>query len=141
MIVRIAKPSMRYAVTSHFDAACAFSAGLPDLLARVAKGPMTWRLVATIARPGDPNRAAEVWPEDREKVDLGELVIDHVESEASGNCRDVNFDPLVLPAGMAASDDPIPYARSAVYAASFRRRTGEAKPPSAVANQKAEAPR
>jgi len=112
-----------------------------DLLARVAKGPMTWHLVATIARPGDPNRAAEVWPEDREKVDLGTLVIDHVESEASGNCQDVNFDPLILPAGMAASDDPIPFARSAVYAASFRRRTGEHKPPSAVANQQAEAPR
>jgi len=112
-----------------------------DLLARVAKGPMTWRLIATIARPGDPNRAAEVWPEDRQKVDLGTLVIDHVESEATGNCQDVNFDPLVLPAGMAASDDPIPFARSAVYAASFRRRTGEHKPPSAVANQQAEAPR
>ena len=66
---------------------------------------------------------------------MGRLTIDHVESEAKGNCRDINFDPLVLPSGIAASDDPIPYARSAVYATSFRRRAGEPKPPSAVAGQ------
>lgn len=103
-----------------------------DLIARVAKAPVKWRLVATIAEPGDPNKAAEIWPENRKKVDMGELVIDHVEPEATGNCQDVNFDPLVLPAGIEPSDDPIPYARSAVYAESFRRRAGERKPPSAV---------
>ncbi len=108
-----------------------------DLLAQARTGPMKWRLVATLAQAGDPNRAAEVWPESRPKVDLGELVIDHVESEATGNCRDINFDPLVLPAGILASDDPIPFARSAVYATSFRRRTREHTPPSAVANQSA----
>lgn len=108
-----------------------------DLLARVAHAPIKWRLVATLANPGDPNRAAEVWPADRRTVDLGELTIAHVESEATGNCRDVNFDPLVLPPGIAPSDDPIPFARSAVYATSFRRRAGETKPPSAVSNQSA----
>lgn len=108
-----------------------------DLLARIGRGAIKWHLVATLARPGDPNRASEVWPSDRPTVDVGELVIDHVESEATGNCQDVNFDPLILPSGIAPSDDPIPYARSAVYATSFRRRAGEHKPPSAVANQSA----
>lgn len=108
-----------------------------DLLARVARGPIRWHLIATLAQPGDPNRAAEPWPETRPKVDLGELVVDHIESETTGNCQDLNFDPLVLPAGIVPSDDPIPFARSAVYATSFRRRTGERKPPSAVANQSA----
>ncbi len=108
-----------------------------DLLARVAKGPVKWRMIATLAQPGDPNRAAEVWPADRPHVDMGELTIDHVESEATGNCQDVNFDPLTLPPGVAPSDDPIPFARSAVYSVSFRRRTGEAKAPSAVAGQSA----
>ena len=111
-----------------------------ELLARVAQGPMKWRFVATIAKPGDPNRAAEVWPEDREKVTLGELTITHAESETTGNCQDINFDPLVLPHGIEPSDDPIPFARSAVYSVSFRRRTGEIKPPSAVANQHAGTP-
>jgi catalase len=108
-----------------------------DVIARVRAQPLRWRLVATLAQPGDVNRAAVVWPAGRERVDLGELTIDRVYSEATGNCQDLNFDPLVLPAGIAPSDDPIPYARSAVYAASFRRRAGEAKPPSAVSNQSA----
>jgi catalase len=111
-----------------------------DLLARVRRGPVKWRLVATLANPGDPNRAAEVWPADRAHVVMGELTIDHVESEATGNCLDINFDPLVLPPGIAPSDDPIPFARSAVYSASFRRRTREHKPPSAVAHQTAGTP-
>jgi hypothetical protein len=42
-----------------------------------------------------------------------------------GPCRDINFDPLVLPAGMVASDDPLLAARSAVYPESFRRRVTE----------------
>jgi catalase len=112
-----------------------------DLLKRVAQGPITWRLIATIARPGDPNRAAELWPSDRQQVDMGRLTIDHVESEAAGNCRDVNFDPLILPSGIAPSDDPIPFARSAVYSESFRLRTGEHSPPPAVAGRSAGAAR
>jgi catalase len=108
-----------------------------ELLSRVAHGPVKWRLVATLAMPGDPNEAAQVWPDDRPHVTLGELTIDHVESEQTGNCQDLNFDPLTLPSGIVPSDDPIPFARSAIYSASFRRRTGEAKPPSAVANQSA----
>lgn len=108
-----------------------------DLLARVARGPVKWQLIAVLALPGDPNKATEVWPEDRQKVPLGELTITHVESETRGNCQDVNYDPLVLPPGIDPSDDPIPYARSAAYSTSFRRRAGETKPPSAVANQSA----
>ena len=108
-----------------------------DLLGRVARGPMKWRLVATIAVPGDPNKAAEVWPSERRHVEMGELTISHAESEATGNCRDLNFDPLVLPPGIEPSDDPIPFARSAVYSESFRRRSGEPKPPSAIANRSA----
>jgi catalase len=108
-----------------------------DLLARVREQPLRWRMVATLAQPGDVNRAAVVWPAGRETVDMGELTIDRVYSEATGNCQDLTFDPLVLPAGIAPSDDPLPYARSAVYGDSFRRRAGEAKPPSAVSNQSA----
>ena len=96
-----------------------------DLTARVARGPVQWRMVATLARPGDPNRAAELWPEDREKVVMGTLTINRVAREAAGNCRDVVYDPLILPPGMEPSDDPLPIARSAAYAASFQRRASE----------------
>ncbi|HXY63863.1 MAG TPA: catalase, partial [Mycobacterium sp.] len=60
------------------------------------------------------------------------LTLDSVATDASGNARDINFDPLVLPAGIEPSDDPLLSARSAVYAASYRRRTGETGSPPAV---------
>lgn len=105
-----------------------------DALAdQVGKGPLTWRLVVTVGRPGDPTAdATTAWPEDRQRVEVGTLTIDRVEAEAAGNCRDLNFDPLVLPSGIEASDDPLLSARSAAYAESFRRRAGEPKSPSAV---------
>jgi catalase len=104
-----------------------------DMIARVTRGPLQWHLVITIGQPGDSTNDSTIpWPSNRERVDVGTLTIDHVESEAPGNCRDINFDPLVLPFGIEPSDDPIPSARSATYSESFRRRAGERKTPSAV---------
>jgi catalase len=102
-------------------------------IADVAKQPLQWRLVATLAKPGDPtNDATQTWPTDREHVDLGTLTVDRAEGEDAGYCRDINYDPLVLPSGIEASDDPLLSARSAAYAQSFRRRAGEDKPASAI---------
>ena len=53
------------------------------------------------------------------------IVLEHEQPQDSGPCRDVNFDPTVLPAGIAISDDPLLAARSAVYADSHLRRTRE----------------
>jgi len=103
------------------------------LAARVGSAPVQWRLVLTVGRPGDPTNDATVpWPADREQVDAGTLTVMALQGEDAGACRDVNFDPLVLPSGIAASDDPLLSARSAAYSQSFTRREGEAKPPSAV---------
>jgi catalase len=104
-----------------------------DMLARLAQGPLQWRLIVTVAQPGDPtDDPTTPWPGDRERVDVGTLTINHAESEAPGNCRDINFDPLVLPWGIEPSNDPLLSARSAAYSESFRRRAGEKKTPSAV---------
>lgn len=103
------------------------------LIARIERAPAEWRLVLTLGQPGDPtNDATLPWPDGREQVDAGTLRVTRIESEAEGNCRDINFDPLVLPAGIAPSDDPLLSARSAAYSTSFTRREGEAKVPSAV---------
>ena len=104
----------------------------PDFLSkeiteRVARSPQKWTLVLTAAKPGDPTAdPTQAWPEDRQKVAAGALVVRQIEAEADGPCRDINFDPTVLPAGMRTSDDPFPAARSAAYAVSFDRRTAEA---------------
>ena len=103
------------------------------LIAAVEHAPLRWHLIVTIGQPGDPTDDATIpWPDSREKVDVGTLTIDTIETEADGNCRDINFDPLVLPAGIKGSDDPLLSARSSVYSRSFTRRSGEAKTPSAV---------
>jgi catalase len=87
----------------------------------------------TVGQPGDPTGDATIpWPDDREHIDVGTVTIDRVEAEAPGNCRDINYDPLVLPSGIEPSDDPLLSARSAAYSESFRLRAGEPKTPSAV---------
>jgi catalase len=95
--------------------------------------PLQWHLIVTLGQPGDPtNDATIAWPDNREHVDAGTLTIDHIESEETGSCRDINYDPLVLPSGIAPSDDPLLSARSAAYSQSFTRRAGEPREPSAV---------
>jgi catalase len=103
------------------------------LIAGILHQPLQWHLLITIGQANDPTDDATIpWPDAREQVDVGTLTLDHVESEDTARCRDINFDPLVLPEGMAPSDDPLLSARSAVYSQSFTRRAGEKKLPSAV---------
>jgi catalase len=97
------------------------------LIRQLRAGPLRWRLVLTVGTREDPTHDATLpWPADRRTVDTGLLTLNSVEADANGNARDINFDPLVLPPGIEPSDDPLLSARSAVYAASYRRRTGEA---------------
>jgi catalase len=103
------------------------------LAAQLQQRPLQWHLMVSIARPGDPtNDATQPWPVDREQVDVGTLTVEHAQGEDGGACRDINFDPLVLPSGIEPSDDPLLSARSAAYSRSFTLRAGETKPPSAV---------
>ena len=103
------------------------------LIASILQHPLQWHLIVTIGQPGDTtNDATMAWPDGREQVDVGTLTLDHIESEETSPARDINFDPLVLPSGMAPSDDPLLSARSAIYSQSFTRRAGEAKTPSAI---------
>ena len=85
------------------------------------------------AKKGDATNDASIpWPAEREQVDVGTLTLDKVESDDNSAARDINFDPLVLPAGIAPSDDPVLSARSAVYSQSYTRRVGESRQPSAI---------
>ena len=106
-----------------------------DVIARLAHDPLRWHLIVTIAEPGDPTSAAtKVWPADRRRIDVGTLVIDRALAEEKGDCRNITFDPLILPSGIAPSDDPLLAARSGAYASSLARRDGEHGQPSALAN-------
>ena len=99
-----------------------------EITERVQSGPQRWTLVVTAANPGDPTPdPTKAWPADRRTVEVGTLIVQKIEAEADGPCRDINFDPTVLPAGMRTSDDPFPAARSAAYAKSYDLRTAQAK--------------
>ena len=99
-----------------------------EITERVRHGPVRWTMVVIVANAGDPTAdPSKAWPEDRRTVDVGTLVVQQIQPERDGPCRDINFDPTVLPSGMRTSDDPFPAARSAAYAKSFDRRTAETK--------------
>jgi catalase len=99
-----------------------------EIAERVRGGPLRWTMVVTVANPDDPTAdPSKAWPEDRRAVDVGTLTVEEIQPERDGPCRDINFDPTVLPSGMRTSDDPFPAARSSVYAKSYDRRTAEAK--------------
>jgi len=99
-----------------------------DITQRVHSAPQRWTMIVKVANPGDPTSdPSKAWPDDRRKIDAGTLVVNAIEPEPDGPCRDLNFDPTVLPSGMSTSDDPFPAARSAAYSVSFNRRTAEDK--------------
>ncbi|MBB2205046.1 catalase family peroxidase [Gluconacetobacter takamatsuzukensis] len=104
-----------------------------DLIAALAQGPLRWHLIVTVGGAGDATADPTVpWPAGRRQIDAGTLTLDRAESEDGGPCKGITYDPLILPEGIAPSDDPIPAARSAVYARSFTLRSGEPDTTSAI---------
>jgi pimeloyl-ACP methyl ester carboxylesterase len=104
-----------------------------ELSGQIHGQPLQWHLILTIGLRGDPTNDATIpWPDDREKVDVGTLTLDRVDSDEKSEATGINFDPLVLPAGIAPSDDPLLSARSAIYSRGFTKRSGETKQPSAT---------
>ncbi|WP_339528409.1 catalase family peroxidase [Pseudomonas mucidolens] len=97
-----------------------------DLVQRLAAGPVRWRLMITLANPEDPvDDASKVWSGEHTVLNAGTLVLQSSQPQIDGVCRDINFDPLILPSGIEASNDPLLAARSAAYASSYLRRTSE----------------
>ncbi|MFL9583967.1 catalase family peroxidase [Stenotrophomonas sp. AB1(2024)] len=93
---------------------------------RLAQGPVRWDMWVTIAEPGDAiNDPSIPWPDSRRQVKVGTLSLTALQPQAGGACNNLNFDPLILPSGIAGTDDPILAARSAVYSESFNRRERE----------------
>jgi catalase len=104
-----------------------------EMIARTAKGPSRWHLRLVQANPGDvTDKATVAWQGAHRTIEAGTLTIRAVQPEETGACRDLNFDPTILPAGVAVSDDPLLAARSKAYSSSFTRRAHEGPHPSAV---------
>jgi catalase len=97
-----------------------------EIAQRVKGGPLQWTLSVTVANPDDPTAdPSKAWPEGRRTLTVGTLVVRDIVGERDGPCRDINYDPTVLPTGITTSDDPFPAARSSAYRHSYDLRTAE----------------
>lgn len=97
-----------------------------DLQQRLEQGTLEWDLVFTLAQADDKgNDSTKAWPANRKTINAGTLVLNKAIPQQQGPCNDINYDPLILPDGIAASDDPILNARSSAYAKSYNLRTHE----------------
>jgi catalase len=99
-----------------------------EIKQRVAAGPVSWSLVFQLAGPDDPvDDLTKLWPESRELVVAGELVVERLHEDQAA-VDDYVFDPTRMPPGIELSDDPLLHFRSEAYAESHRRRTREERP-------------
>jgi catalase len=94
-----------------------------ELERRLAKGPAAFRLFLQMPVPGDQTSDGSLpWPEDRPKVELGTIEVTSLVADSKAVERELVFDPTRLTDGIELSDDPMPLARSAIYAISYQRR-------------------
>lgn len=97
---------------------------IDELKQRLAKGPISFDLVAILAEPGDTtDDLTAAWPEqERKSVKLGLIGISALEPNAT--CDAATFDPVTnLPDGIVAPKDPMFEVRSPTYAISLSGRT------------------
>jgi len=94
-----------------------------DLMNKVKQGPVRWRMVLTLGEPGDEQTNPTVyWPAERKEIEAGVLTIDTATPQTGAPCEGVNFDPLTMADGIAATNDPVLLFRSPAYATSYAKR-------------------
>jgi len=94
-----------------------------EITARLANGPVKFKIVGQLANDGDAvNDATVLWPEDREIFEIGTLVLTETVVENATEQKHVIFDPIPRVDGIEPSDDPLLELRAAIYLMSGRRR-------------------
>ena len=99
---------------------------IPALFERAKRGPMKWDLIVTLGEPGDPlDDPTILWPAGRQEINAGTLVLDRATPDPRAGSYKINFDPLMMSDGIAATNDPVLLFRSPSYAISHERRLRE----------------
>jgi catalase len=92
-----------------------------DILAR---DETAFRLMVVLAEDGDEvDDPTVAWPEERERVEVGRLVLTGPETGREREGDILVFDPTRVIAGIELSDDPILHFRPKAYSVSVERRT------------------
>src|SRR6266404_8814893 len=95
----------------------------PAMIKRTRQGPVRWDMLLTIGEPGDPQDDPTIlWPKDPKELNVGTLTISSAMAQPGAGCEKINFDPLVMADGIAATNDPVLLFRSPSYALSFTKR-------------------
>jgi catalase len=94
-----------------------------ELMERVSRGPITFRVVVQVAAGGDIVDDATVqWPEDRLVSDFGRIALTVPVADSGPAQKQIIFDPIPRVDGIDPSEDPLLELRAALYLLSGRRR-------------------
>jgi catalase len=94
-----------------------------ELAERIAKGPVTFRILVQLANDGDTVDDATVhWPEERPVLDLGAVALTEPAPDNGHEQQHIIFDPIPRVEGIDPSEDPLLELRAAIYLLSGRRR-------------------
>jgi catalase len=94
-----------------------------EIQARIAKGPVKFRIVVQLAEEGDIVDDATVrWPEDRPQRPFGEISLTEITPDNAREQQQIIFDPIPRVEGIQASADPLFEPRANVYLMAGRRR-------------------
>ena len=96
-----------------------------EIRERLAREPVEFELEVAIAQEGDdPDDPTEPWPDDRERVVVGTLRVEELDSTRERDGDVLVFDPTRVTDGIELSADPILHVRPDAYAVSVERRSG-----------------
>lgn len=96
-----------------------------EISERLDRGPVEFAVEVSIATDADdPADPTVAWPNDRERVEVGTLRIDGLDTERERDGDVLVFDPTRVTDGIELSDDQILRVRPEAYAVSVERRSG-----------------
>jgi catalase len=94
-----------------------------EIKTRIAAGPVTFKVKAQLAAPGDVVDDATIhWPADRPVAELGTITLTAPVADNAAEEKQIIFDPIPRVEGIEPSNDPLLELRAAVYLISGRRR-------------------
>lgn len=96
---------------------------MDELPKRLSNNKVEYKIFVQLAGANDDvNDATVTWPASRDRVEIGTLTLTQMYANADTFAKENMFNPLAIPEGIEASDDPILLARPGAYAVSFGRR-------------------
>jgi catalase len=96
---------------------------LNEIAARIATGPVKYKIAVQLAEQGDEvNDATIHWPAERQLLEIGTLELTDPVADNAAEQKHIIFDPIPRVDGIEPSDDPLLELRAAIYLLSGRRR-------------------